>query len=349
MLEWPPMGQSSSSPFQVTVEPSSPPAGAIDWHPGHYLSSSISVDNAEIDTLVAYVNARGYLRGVNIRILWPALEPTKDNYSFSQIDRALNGLDSGKYLWVQLQTALFGSGHTLSDVVPAYLQTAAYDGGAYDAGTSGIRTKLWVPAVMDRKIALIQALAARYNSSAQFEGIVTCESAQALSNDEGGSGYSPDAFLTQLERLFPAARAAFTRKNLMFFCNYISGTGLSADERFGRLLDAGLASDCIASGPDTRYLEGGTTGAQYQRGELGSTDYRGRMGIGTCEQFPGMADTAATAAGVVQWCFTTQRANYAFWTHLPSSLNFDPIMAYLAANPNTFVSACPSEFPGCAT
>lgn len=334
-----------SSSWQVTVTVNG--EIALDWHPGHYVTTSgNNITTGAIDTVVNYVNARSYLKGAVIRPFWRQLETSEGVYDFSLIDHALSTLGAGKYFWLQIQTAIFGSaGAGPEDLLPAYLCTPTYDGGAYDDGTD-VKTKLWNASVMDRKIALIQALAAEYNTVENFEGVITGETAMSLATSEGTSNYTPAAFATQLQRLFQASRAAFTKKQLLTYVNYISGSGGS--NYFQPVLDAARSANYVVGGPDSLY-QSPSTGRDYINGTLGTTNYRGKIGIQVGDQTSGLSNTGYSIPALFSTCFTASPggwgANYGFWLYAPALANFGPAMDYIAANGPACVTAYPEEFP----
>jgi hypothetical protein len=318
----------------------------LDWHPGHYITTDGTMTTTDVSNVCNYANARSYLKGVVIRPFWKDLETSRGVYDFSIIDSALAQLATGKYLWVQIQTAIFNNaGADAADLVPAYLTTPEFDGGAYDDGTD-VKTKIWNAAVMDRKIALIQAMAASYNTTAKFEGVLTGETAMSIATNEGTSNYSPSALATQLQRLCPSARAAFTQKQLGIYVNYISGSGSA--QYFQPILEAARSADYVLGGPDSLYLNP-STGRQYINGTLGTTDYRGKVGIQVGDQTSGLSNTSYNIANLFSTCFTAAPggwgANYGFWLYAPSLPNFAAIMSYLASNPSEYVATYPSEFP----
>lgn len=162
--------KASSSPFELTIAPAPPTGGQFDWHPGHYIAAPANTDPADVSTVCGFVNARSYLRGVVLRPYWRSLETARGVYDFSLVDQAITALGSGKHVWLQLQTAAFNNpGAGPSTILPDYLVTGEFDGGAYDDGND-VKTKVWNAAVMDRKIALMQALAAKYDANQVSRG-----------------------------------------------------------------------------------------------------------------------------------------------------------------------------------
>ncbi len=75
-----------------------------NWHPGHYV-----LFNNDQDVVTASSTPTGFL-GVQKKYSWKYLEPTKNGYDFSTIQRDLNGLAAGKYLVIQVQTKAFEAG-----------------------------------------------------------------------------------------------------------------------------------------------------------------------------------------------------------------------------------------------
>lgn len=171
--------------------------------------------------------------------------------------------------------------------------------------------------------------------------MLTGETAMSLTTNEGSSGYSPAALATQLQRLFPAARAAFSKKNLMLYINFISGSGGAS--YFQPILDAARSAKYIVGGPDSMYLAP-TTGRQYINGTLGITDYRGLIGIQVGDQSSGLNDPSCVVEDLINTALAWNM-NFGFWQHLPGAPNFAPLMSYLQANPAAFVADYPSEFP----
>jgi len=88
---------------------------------------------------------------------------------------------------------------------------------------NGQSTGMYAPAlyyqpVMDRLIALVQALGQHYDAEPYFEAVDFQEDAtiaQAASAYGANPLYSDDAWLAQLERLLPAATAAFPHTSIV--------------------------------------------------------------------------------------------------------------------------------------
>src|ERR1700733_15463116 len=183
------------------------PAAGIKWHPGHYMSirNSHRYDEQDFGYIRELANeptVMGILRDWK----WRDVEPKKGEYDFSEIDDYLNAvkkLPGSKHFIIRIENRTFGGQKGI--VVPDYLlNDAAYAGGQI-AMAHGVVARIWEPAVMDRLIALTQALAARYDAEPLVEGISTSETAIGFSSDyPAPSTFSTGALLEQLERLIAA-------------------------------------------------------------------------------------------------------------------------------------------------
>lgn len=142
------------------------------WHPGHY----------------AYVGDRKVLkdeyvpsavfRGVQKNYSWSDLEPVKGQYDFSEIDADIQFLKSrGLYLVAQITYKKFKPGTT---GVPDYIVNGAAEFGpdrTYVTDNGSIYPSIWVPAVEQRFIELIEALGDQYDKNPAFEMINLPETA----------------------------------------------------------------------------------------------------------------------------------------------------------------------------
>jgi hypothetical protein len=93
------------------------------------------------------------------------------------------------------------------DRVPAYMLTDPVYRGGQVPTANGCAAKRWVPAVMDRIIALHQALGARFDQEPYIEGVTTEESAIGAAAKDDGS--SARAYIDQLKRLASAMPNAY--------------------------------------------------------------------------------------------------------------------------------------------
>jgi hypothetical protein len=212
--------------------------GKIKWNPGHYAGSNGSIYKGtkasgwfpSMDgALTNYPQFKGWRQWFT----WGALEPTKGNYDFSQLDALLERLKTQYGTPRHLVITLYPSGPVTiwkpgdASTIPAYIQQdkaygASPVSGSYGwwgvnsggASTGGYEPALWRPAVMDRFIALIQALAARYDNDPYFEGVMFQEAVYHVIAQ--GSDYTNDGMTQQAKRLLTASTAAFAHTSVVF-------------------------------------------------------------------------------------------------------------------------------------
>lgn len=225
----------------TTSSPSAGASGPIKWNPGQYMASvgslygnaSLADFSSEMDDLNGLDNVVGY----RLFVTWGALEPTKGNYNFSVLDAVLNRLETHynkpKHLVIALVPGNFGNCHIgTGDYVPLYIQqdstygasplsnTYGWWGTTQNGQSSGACVAaIWRPAVMNRFIALVQALGARYDSDPDFEGIMIQEDSWTISNavdvNPKDSTYSDAAMVAQYHALLSAATSAFPHTSVV--------------------------------------------------------------------------------------------------------------------------------------
>jgi hypothetical protein len=198
----------------------------VKWNPGHYVDPGISSARM-IDLTLNEIAPFPFVRGVVVRYNWRELETAKGVYDFSQIQAALDkAAAKGKRIFLVISTKSFRS----SSPMPDYLHTAEYDGGAFTiqiyprpstgkpAGL-GSNVALWNNGVRDRLIALVTALAERFNKHDSFEGIAFTETAL-------GTALKPlstakvDGWYANLKVLQTASTKAFSNTVVMQFLNW---------------------------------------------------------------------------------------------------------------------------------
>lgn len=349
---------------------------AIDWSPGHYIATqggSSSVGIADIDEIADYVNNRPYLRGIVIRPMWPSLEgATLGSYNYTLIDHALNALADDKRLYLQYQMSKFnspaGTSSDLAKVVPAYMLSSKYYGGAYASARGGggfdLDPKIWKTPVMDRLTAMISNHGNRYGKNPKFAGIVISELTWGLT--DGEADFSAQEWKDcLLNRYLPRSRAAFPTKNIIVYMSYIQGgSGFSQTEKFTMTRDKCRELFCHIGGPDVLPCEGGSLGLKVARGEdtvtnppiklnASSSVTANKIGIHCSLQYPDLMGTgtaqqcsATTTQEYLNWMHNTQHANVIFWTYYPTAKHFSAAMNLISAKPNAYHNAIyPSEFP----
>jgi len=351
-----------------------------------YAGKTISLLQYEMDDL----NNQDAMLGYRAWITWGALEPSPGKYDFSVLDAVLARLKTSynkpKHLviglWLYGQGAI-GNGD--SRVVPLYIQQDPAYGNSPVAGSygwwgqsaNGKSTGMYAPAlytqpVMDRFIAMMQALGKHFDGDPYVEGIYVQEDATLA---EAASGWAPKdprysdgAWLTQLERLLTAATTAFPTTNVIMANSWfdtppstVALTEWMATNRIAAGSADSWGQSSIASGGTSQLSDGlqvllGTD----QYGGMG--DLRGKMSAMMDVQSPDMVGNYFgrnggpwTPLDILHAMNQTYYASHTFWTHffgyetgygvpIPDAVKWSNLAAMCAANPLTH-TGYPSNYP----
>jgi len=170
--------------------------------------------------------SRSDVSGVQIVYNWRSLEPRKDEYDFSAIERDLAIADgAGKALFVQLQDRFF---LPQARHIPDYLlQEPEYGGGlarqndyageGQPAG-SGWVSRQWDPAVRGRFQKLIAALAQRFDG--RIYGLNLPESAADFDEKRPPKGFTCDGYFDGTIENLEFARKAFAKSAVVQYVNF---------------------------------------------------------------------------------------------------------------------------------
>jgi hypothetical protein len=336
--------------------------GMIKWHPGHYMSLRGKRQPALEMPLIDAIGNETVLQGILVEWKWSDIEKSPGVFDFSQIDQYLarvKALPTHKGLVIRIEERGFGTPNANSHApMPSDMFSAAYDGG--DVWMSnGIVARIWVPAVMDRMIALYQALAARYDTDPNVEGISSEETAVGFAAPTAPTpaDYSAAGLLQQYQRLATASRAAWAHSNVFIQTNFLGN-----NTQMESLVKTLVANQAFMGGPDINppswvAAKGLSQAEQVLQGIAGNgdsgTDYRGIVAVKSEVQTPdyraGFAD--ATPAGMYQVAYGQNHCNYMFWDRYTWSLipaqNWDAgILPFIRSVQGKTVSACPSSFQG---
>jgi hypothetical protein len=341
----PPMKLCIEGSGDCTIEPP-PSVNLIKWNPGHYLrvAEDEVLSGAELDIL----RSIGPLKGIEMDYLWRTLEPQRGEYDFSLIDRHLGQLRPlGKRLIIRVIDRSFGSVPSLSELLPSYLANEPGGfGGWYNKGEEGVVARVWVRPIADRKIALLRALAARYDRDPNVEAIV------ANNESSPGAGVSPGnpedytraAQAAQVKRIAEAAVAAWPHTVVISRLNHL------VDE-MPQLVEHHYSNRIGWGGPDVapephndtlasriiRAVEPGFTvsycGAVASSYVAASTPYTGgKDGSFTAEQF---YDHARNKLRATHISWVRRETGSAPWSRA--------IVPVILANP-TVNSSCPAQY-----
>jgi hypothetical protein len=227
--------------------------GKIKWNPGHYAAGngwltggkSASSWYASMDGALANYPL---FKGFRLWVTWGALEKSKGVYDFSQVDAILNRLKTQYGTPRRLVLTLYPStpnkwsSSSNYSVIPTYIMQGKEYGPSPVAGSygwwgpvtngqlgSGYEPALWRPAVMDRFIALIQAIGAHYDNDPYVEAVMFQEGIYHTLSI--GSDYTHPAMLDQVKRLLTASVAALPHTSVIYENSYGFG-GATVNQNF---------------------------------------------------------------------------------------------------------------------
>ena len=342
-----------------------------------YTGATLAKFQSEMDD----INNQDAIQGYRVFITWGALEPTPGQYDFSALDAILARLKTQYNKPKRLVVALWLYGqHSFSpgdtSVIPRYItQSPAYGAspvagsyGWWGKNSGGASTGMYAPAiyyqpVMDRLIAMVQALAQHYDGEPYFEGLEIQENATvAQAAAQLGSvdpNYSDGNFLKQLERLLTAATTAFPHTSVIMDNTWFVKPAPTV------ALEQWMATNRVAPGtPDSWGQSSLTT---YTTGHLsdgiqtylgvdpygGTVDLRPKMRAMIEVQMPDIMGTYFGSKGgpwapldIINAANQTYKASHVFWTHLfgtetlygatvPAAAKWSNLAATCAANPLT--------------
>jgi len=372
-----------------TTSPVVTPVGAhIKWNPGHYMASYGIVRGGGSSSFVAGemddLNNRDYMLGYRMLITWAALEPTKGHYDFSVIDAALARLKT-RYnkpkrlvvmvIWYSPRPYSNGDG----SVIPTYIQQDPVYGaspvvGSYGwwgrhangASTGMYAPALYYPPVMDRFIALVQALGQHLDADPNVEALFLQENSavtQAAASFGGNDPhYGDGAWLEQLERLLSASTAAFPHTSVIMANAYFAhgSTAVALEQWMADHRIAAGTADSFGQSAITRFNYGGLSdgvkaylGANPDNG--GTVDLRPKMtamfdvesGDMTTQYFHKYGGPFAPL-DILTALNQTYKASHAFWTRMvgntPSAAQWSNVAAMCAAHPLERI-AYPANYP----
>ena len=300
----------------------------IKWHPGHYEISDNGASLAERLVYIDELEGESAVLGLSVRYFWADFESTEGVYDFSTLTSLLTRSElRGKRLMLELWTRKFGTS-SQSGIVPDYIRNIdGPDTGLFPT-SGGFAAKIWDSRIMDRLIALWEAMALVFDAEPKFEMISPSETAQG--NGTAGTGYTAAKFVTQNLRLMVAGRAAWPKTNLRYMGNFLtSGSNAQAIT----LMEGVKNNQWTIGGPD---IFGGsfTTFQQIFRGTIGGHDYRGE--VGSAFQIEVTSLQTSTLQALYDRGIDDLSNNYFPWLRFWVTPTWnDDILPFLQSNPTT--------------
>ena len=248
----------------------------------------IYTGNGDLEAAEAML-ARPDIEGAQVVYNWRALEPTKDEYDFSAIERDLAQTGRlGKKLFIQIQDRFFSpQARNIPDYV---LEGVEYGGGLVpqvEEGKSegyGWTTMQWNEAVRGRYQSLLRALAERFDG--RVFGVNLPETAIDVVEKGDETGFTCDAyFAAELENL-SLARKAFAKSHVVQYVNFWPCEWENDHNYMGRLFAYAAEHKIGLGGPDI---------VPYRKGQMKNSypffnQYKGKLDfVGMAVQEPTLA------------------------------------------------------------
>ncbi len=295
---------------------------AVKWHPGHYALPfdqamfAVNKESAAAERFERFVaSLPDEITGVQGGAYWRMLEPEKDKYDFSLIEKQLRiCARHKKYFFCTVSEKQFSGG--LLPVPNYLLNDPEYRGGtaAFKDGR-GSQARIWDPAVLARFNKLVAALGGRFDKEPYFEGIEFVET--ALNIDFSGQKFSPADYLGALKERLTAAKRAFPSSVVLQEVNWLPGAGrreMADFFRFCRETGAGAGGPDLI--PDAERVQERPRIPAYEF----FPEYAGKMPLASDVQSPQYQGRfgnkligALTPEGIYEMGVTTLKLNYIFW------------------------------------
>lgn len=338
-----------------TTRPDDPQLAAKKWEPGNYLllfagdSNDLSADAATLDSRCDEVGAESSVSGMMIRVPWDELESTQGAYDFSPIDTLLDCMEGhGKYLWLLMLDRYFGSGPAFDCPVPTYVRNlGGTDNGCMETNL-GSMAALHRSAIMDRQIALFEAICEHYEDEPYFHGFYPEESAPSQGTVGAPGDFTNSGYIGQLVRRDAEVALSCIKTLYMTSVNFPTVDQLMID-----MVSGAHAAGIGIGGPDVWPNMAATRAQSVYSGAVGGIDYRGDMPAGFMAQPAGIDDQ--TDEEIYEVAHDMWQQHFMFWVRKTDGAGDganaqwdDHILPALRLGLYPTVTTCPTNLPnGC--
>jgi hypothetical protein len=309
------------------------------YHPGHYVAIGEMEAVGDIKAL-----DEPALVGVNKRYEWAGLEPRKGVYDFAGIKTDLEFLRKHhKQLVVFITDKTF---NPKRNPLPGYLAAYALP------NMHGITAKRWDPVVVERLIALVQALGKEFNADANFEGVALQESGLMISLAvQRQNGYTPEKYRDALIEILTASSKAMDQSHVFWYMNHLEGH----DDYLEDIAAAVIPCRVVMGGPDilpfrkrlqeTYKLYDRFNGklklfcsAQEDSYRHDRTDSRNVATAGATRNLPPPAGGYVPMKEIFEFARDKLHVNYIFWTYKnyqgsEGTFTYDDVLGVMRAEP----------------
>lgn len=323
----------------------------VKWFPGHYLRKIIGSDNqnnnADLTGNEKTFLGNEYTEGLTVFLNWKDLEPKKNQYDFSVIDKLIESVSEydKKIMIIVLNRCFNGCTDANS---PAYLRTdPSYNGGVepYIERSTGKQkgsvARVWDSVVNDRYISLFKAMGKKYNNNHAVAGVAPSgESAIAIVKTEA-LGYTNDNYKAEIIRIAAEAKKAFPNTIVFTGMNFIDGDEPEMT-RIAKEIEKIGGSGIV--NPDTLPHKDFPVYGTYRK-------MKGKIAVFTQFQAPGLLPDT-TEENMYKFAVNDLGCNFITWNHwvadrpnYPTNYALPVVNKYKGA----INAGCPSSFKGCTS
>lgn len=186
------------------------------FHPGHYLQSKASNSSATSDLELAL--QQGFV-GALVDLPWAQLEPRPGQYDFTILIEYLRWAEkNNRRLIGMVFDRDFKAGCGKSKTVPGWVDCAPFNA---KRANRGCIAKIWAPAVNNRRIALIEAIAAQFDGHPNLEALALPETALGGITPQSQPGYTREGYRDEIIRLIHAVAPALKQTMLFQSMNWL--------------------------------------------------------------------------------------------------------------------------------
>ncbi|MDO6461906.1 hypothetical protein Q4485_14435 [Granulosicoccaceae sp. 1_MG-2023] len=332
---------------------------ANKFNPGHYTFINISrrYSKSERETRrIAFIekyiddpNLKGFIGTYD----WRNLETSKGVYDFDNIREILEMLEgTGKHFGIYLKERTFNSSCT-TPPVPDYLMSSEY-GGYYKYGGYVCMVKLFREDVMDRHIALFQAIGKAFDDHPNFEIISTGESAIGATD-----GYTAQGWTDQLIRLFEESKEELSHTTVNMQLNFLGGGTSYMEQIVQAMAETGGGSMGLPDTVPCRRMDipdSEVCGYRIEAYDL-MRKYNGVIGIApdvetwdlTYDQTPEVFDMAVDYLGANYILWQSEFSSRVDENSYVSGYLDNQVIPTISANGGRINDECPSSFEPCTS
>ncbi len=253
------------------------------WNPGHYMQfqvwDSSTDEKKQKKRFRAYdsISNNTQIKGVALRIRWGQLESSKGVYTFDFLNEEIEKLQSlavPKQLFIRLIDRAFSKKSGPNCINDGYFPAYIIDIACTET-SKGNTARIWDPAVVDRMIALYQAIAAEWDDNPAFEGIYLIRETAKNGAILDDPTFSYQAYKQGLKNLVDAADTAFVKSNAVLSMNF--SRQQDAEDMFSHLITTKVGYGGPDTMPDDTCAHWQIRSDKVYNGTLGDKDHRGAI------------------------------------------------------------------------